>query len=208
MATYTKRQKRKKSMYKDIVIKKRVWMPEDDIDISNWEWCELFEDSSAQIESTTVDFNGRIPVEDGAMVGEWIINRFQLIKAEFGELLSEGEEIKTVTIETINKILNSFQSSSDCIVPIGIYSDRQSTAVQFSNGQYQVAINLKYFQYIYDTDFDYEVNSDVLVLKRDGLVCGYVMGMELRNADVIWQRPYSLADVEALTSIQGDQTLP
>jgi len=185
-------------MYKDIVIKKRVWMPEDDIDISNWEWCELFEDSSAQIESTTVDFNGRIPVEDGAKVEEWIINRFQLIKSEFGELLSEGEEIKTVTIETINKILNSFQSSSDCVVPIGIYSDRQSTAVQFSNGQYQVAINLKYFQYIYDTDFDYEVNSDVLVLKRDGLVCGAVSGMNWRNMDLIWQRPYSLADVEAL----------
>ncbi len=195
-------------MYKDIVIKKRVWIPEDDIDISNWEWCELFEDSSAQIESTIVDFNGRIPVEDGAKVEEWIINRFQLIKSEFGELLSEGEEIKTVTIETINKMLNSFQSSSNCVVPTGIYSDRQSTAVQLSNGQYQVTVDLKYFQYIYNADFDYEVNSDVLVLKRDGLVCGVVSGMNWRNMYPIWQRPYSLADVEALTSIQGDPTLP
>ena len=122
--------------------------------------------------------------------------------------MSEGEEIKTVTIKTINKMLNSFQSSSDCVVPISIYSDRQSTAVQFSNGQYQVAVDLKYFQYIYDADFDYEVNNNVLVLKRDGLVCGAISGMDWRNMDPIWQRPYSLVDVEALTPIQGDQTLP
>jgi len=185
-------------MYKDIVIKKRVWMPEDDIYISNWEWCELFEDGSAQIESTIVDFNGRIPVEDGARVGEWIINRFQLIKAEFGELLSEGEEIKTVTIETINKMLNSFQSSSDHVIPIGIYSDKQSTAVQLSNGQYQVAIDLKYFQYVYDAGFNYELAETVLLLKQNSLVCGAVSGMNWRNMDLIWQRPYSLADVEAL----------
>ena len=55
-------------MYKDIVIKKRVWMPEDEKELDSYDLYELFEDSSVQIESTIVDFNGRIPVEDGAMV--------------------------------------------------------------------------------------------------------------------------------------------
>jgi hypothetical protein len=193
-------------MYKDIVIKKRVWMPEDDI-LDAWDIFDV--DEEIEYETTIVDFNGRIPVEDGVIVDEWMTNGIQLIKADMGELLSEGEGmIQTVKTESIEEMISSFAFSNSAILPTGIFIDKYTTAVQLSNGQYQVAVDLKYFQYIYNADFDYEVNSDVLVLKRDGLVCGAISGMNWHNMDSIWQRPYSLADVEALTSIQGDQTLP
>jgi hypothetical protein len=194
-------------MYKDIVIKKRVWMPEDDI-LDAWDIFDV--DEEIEYETTIVDFNGRIPVEDGVIVGEWMTNGIQLIKADMGELLSEGEGmIQTVKTESIEEMISLFAFSNSAILPTGIFIDKYTTAVQLSNGQYQVTVNLKYFQYIYNADFDYEVNSDVLVLKRDGLVCGAVSGMNWHNnMNPIWQRPYSLADVEALTSIQGDPTLP
>ena len=201
-------------MYKDIVIKKRVWMPEDDIDISNWEWCELFEDSSAQIESTIVDFNGRIPVEDGVIVGEWMTNGIQLIKADMGELLSEdNERFKKVGPFEIESMFNRMSFLPGYVLPIGVYENTGwHTAIRFSNGEQFADIDIKYFQYIYEGDFDYQLfsfnNGDYgLLLKYDGLVCGAVMGMNLHNQDSIWERPYSLADVEALNIIQGDPAL-
>ncbi len=192
-------------MYKDVVIKKRVWVEDDHLNA----WDVFDADEQIEYELAIANFNGRIPVEDGVRVGEWITNGFQLIKSEYGELLSEGSDrIRDVKTESIEEMINSFVPSPGVVVPIGIYSDRQSTAVQFSNGQYQVAINLKYFQYIYDSDFDYELNENVLILKQDGLVCGAVSGMNWKGINPIWERPYSLADVEALTHIQGEPTLP
>lgn len=198
-------------MYKDIVIKKRVWMPEDDNRVDIY---ELFEDDEFQLESTIVDFNGRIPVEDGVIVGEWMTNGIQLIKADMGELLSEGEgKIKTLKPESIDKLFERIEAIPGVILPIGIYGDESLyMAIRFSNGQKFADINIKYFQYIYEGDFDYELFFDGsgfngLALKRDGLVCGAVMRMEMHDQDSIWERPYSLADVEALNTIQGDLAL-
>lgn len=196
-------------MYKDIVIKKRVWMPEDDNRVDIY---ELFEDDEFQLESTIVDFNGRIPVEDGVIVGEWMTNGIQLIKADMGELLSEGEgKIKTLKPESIDKLFERIEAIPGAVLPIGICGGESwYTAIRFSNGQEFADINIKYFQYIYEGDFDYELFSDGsgfngLALKRDGLVCGRVMGMQ--TAKMIWERPYSLADVQALNTIQGDLAL-
>lgn len=197
-------------MYKDIVIKKRVWI-EDETDLTIW---DIFEDSEEvpQIESiSTVNFNGRIPVEDGVIVGEWMTNGIQLIKADMGELLSGGEgKIQTLKPESIEKMLEVITIIPGKILPIGVYDNRGwNIAIRFSNGQEFADINIQYFQYIYEGGFDYELFSDGsgfngLALKRDGLVCGAVMCMNLHNQDVIWERPYSLSDVEALNTIQGD----
>lgn len=196
-------------MYKDIVIK-RVWMSEDKTELDAYDLYELFEDSSVQIESTIVDFNGRIPVEDGVIVGEWMTNGIQLIKADMGELLSKGEGmIQTVNVDGINRLLDSIKPILGTLLPVGIYEHRGwPLGIEFSNGKNQVVISLQYFQYIYDAGFDYELflgaAGNGLALKRDSLVCGAVMGLDTRQYEKIWQRPYSLADVEALTSIQGE----
>ena len=195
-------------MYKDIVIKKRVWMPEDDIDISNWEWCELFEDSLAQIESTIVDFNGRIPVEEAVTVGEWVTDKYKLIKADYAEILSESD--RQLTPERIQEVINQWRIVECDLLPIAFYFFGNNTyAIEFSNGKESAIINIDLFQYIYEGEYEYDLMVHKLglyglALKRYGLVCGYVMGMNLHNADVIWQRPYSFADVEALNTIQGD----
>lgn len=193
-------------MYKDIVIKKRAWIDEDrDI------WNIFDVDEPIEFESTIVDFNGRIPVEDGVIVGEWMTNGIQLIKADMGELLSGGEgKIQTLKPESIEKMLEVITIIPGKVLPIGVYDNRGwNTAIRFSNGQEFADINIQYFQYIYEGGFDYELFSDGsgfngLALKRDDLVCGAVMGMNLHNQDVIWERPYNLADVEALNTIQGD----
>ncbi len=194
-------------MYKDIVIKKRVWMPEDEI--GAWDIFDV--DESIKYESTIVDFNGRIPIEGGVIVGDWMTNGFQLIKADMGELLSEdNERFKKVGPFEIESMFNRMSFLPGYVLPIGVYENTGwYTAIRFSNGEQFADIHIKYFQYIYESDFDYELFSDgsgfnVLVLKHNGLVCGAVMGMNLHNQDVIWERPYSFADVEALNTIQGD----
>ena len=198
-------------MYKDIVIKKRVWMPEDDI-LDVWDIFDV--DEEIEYETTIVDFNGRIPIDDGVIVGEWMTNGIQLIRADMGELLSEGEGmIQTVNVDKINRLLDSIKPIPGTLLPVGIYEyKRWSSGIEFSNGENQVVISLQYFQYIYDAGFDYELFLDAagsgLALKRNGLVCGAVIGLDTRQYEKIWQRPYSLEDVEALTSIQGDPTLP
>lgn len=205
---HTYKAKREIEMYKDIVIKQRVWMPGDEIDA----WDVLDVGEPIEYESTIVDFNGRIPIENGVIVGEWMTNGIQLIKSEYGELLSRGKgRIETITIDQINRFLDQIKSTPGNIVPIGIYDHYRFTAIQLSDGTNIATIDLKHFQYIYDGDFCYELLCDLqpgLVLKRGGLVCGAVMGMNTTGTEPIWQRPYSLVDVEALSPIQGDPALP
>ena len=195
-------------MYKDIMIKKRVWMPEDDIELSAYDLYELFKDSSVQIESTIVDFNGRIPVEEAVTVGEWVTDKYKLIKADYAEILSESD--RQLTPERIQEVINQWRIVECDLLPIAFYFFGNNTyAIEFSNGKESAIINIDLFQYIYEGEYEYDLMVHKLglyglALKRYGLVCGYVMGMNLHNADVIWQRPYSFADVEALNTIQGD----
>lgn len=197
-------------MYKDIVIKKRVWI-EDETDLSVW---EIFEDSEEvlQVESiSTVDFDGRIPLEEGVRIGEWVTDGYRLIKAEYAEIISDGN--RDYSLEKVQDSISKYEIVESSLLPVAIYyAGKMVYGIEFSNGENMAVINAEWFQYIYEGK--YELNLMVnkygkgLALKRNGLICGYIQGMDLRNADVIWQRPYSLADVEALTSIQGDPTLP
>jgi hypothetical protein len=159
-------------MYKDIVIKKRVWMPEDEIDA--WDIFDV--DESIKYESTIVDFNGRIPIEGGVIVGDWMTNGFQLIKADMGELLSEdNERFKKVGPFEIESMFNRMSFLPGYVLPIGVYENTGwYTAIRFSNGEQFADIDIKYFQYIYESDFDYELFSDGsgfngLALKRTAL---------------------------------------
>lgn len=198
-------------MYKDIVIKKRVWMPEDLKELDSYELFELFEDGTTQFESTIIDFNGRIPIENAVKVGEWITDGFKLIKADCAEIMSEGTRV--LTEEKVQEVINTWQIKKCNLLPVSfLYSGGDTYAIKFSNGDESAIINADWFQYIYDGEYEYDLMVNKLgwyglVLKRSGLVRGYVMGMDQRNYDVIWERPYSLADVEALNTIQGDPTL-
>ena len=197
-------------MYKDIVIKKRVWI-EDETDLTIW---DIFEDSEEvpQIESiSTVDFNGRIPVEEAVTVGEWVTDGYRLIKSECAEIISDGD--RDYSLKKVQNSIGEYEIVEGSLLPVGIYyGGKMVYGIEFSNGEETAVINAEWFQYIYEGE--YELNLMInkwgkgLALKRDGLVCGYIQGMELQNPDPIWQRPYSLVDVEALTSIQGDPTLP
>ena len=193
-------------MYRDIVIKKRVWMPEDSIDVY-----QMFEDHDFdlepfEIESTIVDFNGRIPIEDGIVVGEWMTNGIQLIKAGMGELLSEGVgKIQSITPKSIDDMLETVKPIPGSVLPIGIYKTRYTQAVRLSNGEQSTDIDIKYFQYIYEGGFDYNLFLQDgfvgLALKRDGLVCGAVLGIQQINSAPIWERPYAQSDVESLAAL-------
>ena len=191
-------------MYKDIVIKKRVWI---DGDLTQDDIYDFLEYDEFEYESTIVDFNGRIPIEDGARVGEWVTDKYKLIKADYAEILSESD--RQLTPERIQEVINQWRIVECDLLPIAFYFFGNNTyAIEFSNGKESAIINIDWFQYIYEGEYEYDLMVHKLglyglALKRYGLVCGYVMGMNLHNADVIWQRPYSLADVEALTSIQG-----
>ena len=185
-------------MYKDIVIKKRVWMPEGKIEA----W-ELFNgDEQLEYESTIVDFNGRIPIEEAVKVGEWVTDGFKLIKADYAEIMSEGTRV--LTEERIQEVISQWQIKECNLLPVAFYySGGDTYAIEFSNGDESAIINADWFQYIYDGEYEYDLMINELgwrglALKQDGLVCGYVMGMYRRDFDPIWQRPYSLADVEAL----------
>ena len=185
-------------MYKDIVIKKRVWMPEGKIEA----W-ELFNgDEQLEYESTIVDFNGRIPIEEAVKVGEWVTDGFKLIKADYAEIMSEGTRV--LTEERIQEVISQWQIKECNLLPVAFYySGGDTYAIEFSNGDESAIINADWFQYIYDGEYEYDLMINELgwrglALKQDGLVCGFVMGMDRRNPDPIWERPYSLADVEAL----------
>lgn len=191
-------------MYKDIVIKKRVWI---DGDLTQDDIYDFLEYDEFEYESTIVDFNGRIPVEEAVTVGEWVTDKYKLIKADYAEILSESD--RQLTPERIQEVINQWRIVECDLLPIAFYFFGNNTyAIEFSNGKESAIINIDLFQYIYEGEYEYDLMVHKLglyglALKRYGLVCGYVMGMNLHNADVIWQRPYSLADVEALTSIQG-----
>ena len=191
-------------MYKDIVIKKRVWI---DGDLTQDDIYDFLEYDEFEYESTIVDFNGRIPVEEAVTVGEWVTDKYKLIKADYAEILSESD--RQLTPERIQEVINQWRIVECDLLPIAFYFFGNNTyAIEFSNGKESAIINIDWFQYIYEGEYEYDLMVHKLglyglALKRYGLVCGYVMGMNLHNADVIWQRPYSLADVEALTSIQG-----
>ena len=192
-------------MYKDIVIKKRVWI---DGDLTQDDIYDFLEYDEFEYESTIVDFNGRIPVEEAVTVGEWVTDKYKLIKADYAEILSESD--RQLTPERIQEVINQWRIVECDLLPIAFYFFGNNTyAIEFSNGKESAIINIDLFQYIYEGEYEYDLMVHKLglyglALKRYGLVCGYVMGMNLHNADVIWQRPYSFADVEALNTIQGD----
>lgn len=188
-------------MYKDIVIKKRVWIPEDEIDA----WSIFEPGEFLEYESTIVDFNGCIPVENAIRVGDWVTDGFKLIKVNCAEIISEGDRV--IAPERIEGVINQWQILEGDLLPVSFfYSGGNTYAIEFSNGKQSALINIDWFQYVYEGAYNYslmvnELGQTGLVLKRDGLVCGYLMGMMKLEPDVIWERPYSLADVEALTSI-------
>ena len=192
-------------MYKDIVIKKRVWI---DGDLTQDDIYDFLEYDEFEYESTIVDFNGRIPVEEAVTVGEWVTDKYKLIKADYAEILSESD--RQLTPERIQEVINQWRIVECDLLPIAFYFFGNNTyAIEFSNGKESAIINIDLFQCIYEREYEYDLLVHKLglyglALKRYGLVCGYVMGMNLHNADVIWQRPYSFADVEALNTIQGD----
>ena len=196
-------------MYKDIVIKKRVWMPEDDSELDAWEIFDEHEE--IEFESTIVDFNGRIPIEEGVIVGEWVTDGFKLIRTDCAEILSNGDRI--ITSEQIEKALNQWGIIEGKLLPTAFYYYRNNIyGIEFSNGEHTTVINAGWFQYIYEGEYEYSLMSNLygygLALKRNRLVCGYIQGMSIHNVDTVWERPYNLADAEALTHIQGDPTLP
>ncbi|MCA9366898.1 hypothetical protein KC887_01370 [Candidatus Kaiserbacteria bacterium] len=192
-------------MYKDIVIKKRVWI-EDETDLSVW---EIFEDSEEvlQVESiSTVDFDGRIPLEEGVRIGEWVTDGYRLIKAEYAEIISDGN--RDYSLEKVQDSISKYEIVESSLLPVAIYyAGKMVYGIEFSNGENMAVINAEWFQYIYEGK--YELNLMVnkygkgLALKRNGLVCGYIQGMDLLNPDPIWQRPYSAADMEALQSFSA-----
>ena len=188
-------------MYKDIVIKKRVWVEEDYLHA----WSVFDPDGEEvemDIESTIADFNGRIPVENAIRVGDWITDGFKLIKSDCAEIMSEGDRV--ITPQRVEEVMNQWKIIDGDLLPVCFsYGGKGSYAIEFSNGERSALININWFQYVYEGAYDYslmvnELDQTGLVLKRDGLVCGYLMGMMKLEPDVIWERPYSLADVEAL----------
>lgn len=196
-------------MYKDVVIKKRVWLPEDNIE---FELYELFgHDEPIQVEIINVDFNGRIPIDNAVTVGDWITNGYQLIKANYAEIIGSGDRVTTE--EQINKLIDSLEIVSGDLLPTKIYyCGDDFYALEFSNGERTASINIDWFQYIYEGNYQYDLffqpeyeNIGGLVLKQNGLVCGFVMGMNtnINRVKPIWKRPYSSDDYHALNTIQG-----